>query len=509
MSNTTPPVHTASSGNVKKRKSAHEDSTSRKRSRRDHRGSDKSTRQAVNEQCVTSDAIVRLKPSRISAIISKKKISLRLKFPLPPSVQRIWLCSRSAKPVLEYVMNIGSSCPADERAEINGHQGFEPSDDIAGKPKYRYVIYNVSQLQLSLNSAQLLEDGKISGLSDKFQLVTPDQFAYLLSQPRIHVYGNHRESAGVYNKNKINVPQTKIIEKPIKQTQPSTYIDERSPFQSQRASLYVPLPPIAQLYPLAGLCAEHISPLLLSYYEPLKGIVLAYSNPQISMDIPSSTEATKQLDPELSYGSEKPEGQAFLARVHDEFAVSFMWLTVDLILLRPTSKCFIMGWINLVTESHIGLVCWNLFSASIPVNYLPHDWRWIEFRAKDASSPTDDYSADGIWQAKHNTNVADGYFLDGHGKRVEGWLKFRVENFDVTSTEKFREKGFINIQGSLLKEGEQRQPSDEVGDTPTAQERTFINLDNPEFDKDDKEVYKKAGKRNRNNGNPHVRSSFD
>jgi hypothetical protein len=42
------------------------------------------------------------------------------------------------------------------------------------------------------------------------------------------------------------------------------------------------LAPISQLHSLAGICAEHLSPLILTYYPPFKGVVLSYSNAQLS-----------------------------------------------------------------------------------------------------------------------------------------------------------------------------------------------------------------------------------
>ncbi|KAH8687894.1 hypothetical protein BGZ60DRAFT_394761, partial [Tricladium varicosporioides] len=57
---------------------------------------------------------------------------------------------------------------------------------------------------------------------------------------------------------------------------------DSSPFHIQTSSLYLPLAPISQSYPLEGLCAEHLSPLLLTYYPPFEGILLSYHNPRMS-----------------------------------------------------------------------------------------------------------------------------------------------------------------------------------------------------------------------------------
>ncbi len=56
----------------------------------------------------------------------------------------------------------------------------------------------------------------------------------------------------------------------------------RSPFHIQTSSIYLPLAPISQRQPLEGMCAEHLSPLILTYYPPLGGVILSYSNVRIS-----------------------------------------------------------------------------------------------------------------------------------------------------------------------------------------------------------------------------------
>lgn len=70
-----------------------------------------------------------------------------------------------------------------------------------------------------------------------------------------------------------------------------------SPFRLRTASLYLAVSPIALIKPLEGLCAEHLSPLLLTYYPPLGGVILAYSNPRLSesIDDPSSHASRRSL----------------------------------------------------------------------------------------------------------------------------------------------------------------------------------------------------------------------
>ncbi len=70
-------------------------------------------------------------------------------------------------------------------------------------------------------------------------------------------------------------------------------ITKDSPFHSATISLYLPIPPIAlsQITALPSLLTTHLTPLLLSYYPPLRGIVLAISNPILSSRKPSPDNA--------------------------------------------------------------------------------------------------------------------------------------------------------------------------------------------------------------------------
>lgn len=56
---------------------------------------------------------------------------------------------------------------------------------------------------------------------------------------------------------------------------------------------------------------------------------------------------------------------------------------------------------------------------------------------------------------------ADGYFVDGEGKKVEGVVRFRVRDFESQASGE-RERGFLSIEGSLLDvEGDARVDREE------------------------------------------------
>lgn len=226
---------------------------------------------------------------------------------------------------------------------------------------------------------------------------------------------------------------------------------DASPFFQQTSSLYVPLSPICQRQPLQGSCAEHLSPLILTYYPPLNGVVLSYTNTKLSERLPQHE--GKEEDP-------------ILARSIDEYAVSFIWITADFLLFRPKRDCMIEGWVNLQNEGNLGLVCWNYFNASIERKRLPKEWRWVpggighRSKSQKLKQPATDSSieTDGGEDTVNVNGVGDeeGHFLDRNGKKVEGMITFRVQNME-TSRSADREQGFLSIQGTMLSKEEERE----------------------------------------------------
>ena len=231
----------------------------------------------------------------------------------------------------------------------------------------------------------------------------------------------------------------------------STDLSNHSPFFIQTSSLYLPLSPISQLHPLQGLCAEHISSLLLTYYPPFHGVILSYSNPRLCND-------PKQAD-------DPEQKTTVLARSIDEYAASFVWVTADFLLFKPQKGRWIEGWVNLQNESHVGLVCWNLFNASIGKKHLPRNWKWIghNVEVKQKTKLKGGYksperkdqranNADGT--GENDVQEDEGYFEDGEGNRIEAYLRFRIKDVE-TSLSTDREKGFLSIEGTLISEEEE------------------------------------------------------
>ncbi|KAI9770829.1 MAG: hypothetical protein M1835_006510 [Candelina submexicana] len=211
-----------------------------------------------------------------------------------------------------------------------------------------------------------------------------------------------------------------------------------SPFYHQTSTLYLPVAPISQLHPIEGICAEHLSPLVLTYHPPFRGVIISYSNVRIS---------------EGPNGNAR-EGERVLSRSMDEYGATFVWVTANFLLFKPQKAGWIEGWVNLQNEGHLGLVCWNLFNASIERRRLPETWRWVDAgkglasHGKGANSlPTVHADA---------ADAAEGYFMDESGSRVGGKVKFRVKDIE-TSPSTDRERGFVSIEGTMLSEKDEKK----------------------------------------------------
>ncbi|KAF2483560.1 hypothetical protein BDY17DRAFT_150062 [Neohortaea acidophila] len=186
----------------------------------------------------------------------------------------------------------------------------------------------------------------------------------------------------------------------------------RSPFVKQTTSFYLPLSPCAHDFPLEGLCAEHISPHLLTYYPPLSGVLLSYSNARISEH---PTEAVQSK-------SRNPQPKEVLGRSINEYAVTFVWLTADFVIFRPRKGCWIEGEVSLHNPTLLGLMCQNYFNAVVEKENLPADWEWSgdkEEAGKERKKSPELENEDERW-------------LDGAGNEVTGKIAFRVVDFEAT-----------------------------------------------------------------------------
>ncbi|KAG8629991.1 hypothetical protein KVT40_001610 [Elsinoe batatas] len=265
-------------------------------------------------------------------------------------------------------------------------------------------------------------------------------------------------------------------------------VEKHTPFVQETASLLFPLAPSAFNFPLQGLCAEHLSPLLLTYYPPLDGIVLSYSRPRLSdtpetnppytrrpahtypnsrrpdtspdasdsdpdsdaqssLSQPSSISAPSR-SPSPSQGPSRKRktytGPLILARTVDEYNTPLAWITADFLLLRPLRGVWLQGVVQVQNPSWLGLVCWNYFNAGIPRRRLPRGWKWVDaVRAKKA-----------VREARRSVESADG---EGEaqgegegGERDEDVVEVDKEGLVVDASEGFWvDEAGRKVQGTI------------------------------------------------------------
>lgn len=86
-----------------------------------------------------------------------------------------------------------------------------------------------------------------------------------------------------------------------------------------------------------------------------------------------------------------------------EYAVSYVWLTCEFTVFRPVCGSTLEGFVNLQSESVLGLICYNYFNAAIDREKLPSGWSW------------------------------DGEkWVDEKGEQIHGRIIFKVEDFEAS-----------------------------------------------------------------------------
>ncbi|KAF3484176.1 uncharacterized protein GIQ15_03500 [Arthroderma uncinatum] len=263
--------------------------------------------------------------------------------------------------------------------------------------------------------------------------------------------------------------------------------DQLPSFHRVTTTIYLPLSPISisPTHAVSSLLAEHISPLLLTYYPPVRGVVLAYSNPSIS--------STKPTPASTSAYTPNPEPLT-LAKTAGEYGVLHTYLTLTFLVFRAERGQTLEGWINVQSEDFLGAIVFNLFSIGIERRRLPADWKWIApgqqpdkpstttTTTTTTTSPTsskdddedDDEDADSdkenfkplalngeASQFDDTSSAETGYFQTRSGKRVRGTIRFRVRDVDVIPGSE-RDKGFLSLEGTMLsREDEEKLVADE------------------------------------------------
>lgn len=270
-------------------------------------------------------------------------------------------------------------------------------------------------------------------------------------------------------------------------------------FHRISTSLYVSLAPVYALNPVAGIKAQHLDPLLMSYFAPVGGVVLGHLNLRLS----GQDEAT---------GAEKEKNsQPVFAKVMYDSPFAFLWISVDFLVWKPQPKDVLEGWVNLQSPSHIALLIHDTFNATIKRDAIPTDWEFIPNQA-DEEEEEDLALASSVDRAvaemeKENNEAAKnerkslfrdpkslGHWIDGQGKKIEGKIRFSVKSFHVSSR-------FVSVQGSLL--APDAVPEDLTKQSTSKQHKRFNDNETYDSAESGEEVFEaqSAGHRDSPNGN--------
>ncbi|KAH8671683.1 hypothetical protein BX600DRAFT_252401 [Xylariales sp. PMI_506] len=240
--------------------------------------------------------------------------------------------------------------------------------------------------------------------------------------------------------------------------------DKPYPFFTQQVSQYLPLFPQGLIDPIEGYTEQHLKPLLNHYVPAFKGVLLGYHNVEIG-EAPGRGSITEEsgMDAEAVFES------------IDEYAVTFGWLTAKVDLFKPQRGAWLEGSVNMQTEGHLGVVCWDMFNASIEASRLPEGWRWVDLLGNGAKSkgqghektpeeaklPTPEPAADDVAGDDDLAQVhTTGYWVDAEGQRVRGTVRFQIKNYEIGVSGDY---GYLSIEGTMLSaEVEKKKAADEA-----------------------------------------------
>lgn len=218
-----------------------------------------------------------------------------------------------------------------------------------------------------------------------------------------------------------------------------------SPFVETRVSFKVTVPPVASLYPLEGALAHYISPLLLTWQAQLNGILLAYNNAKLHTNVPSGSQG--EMDEELP-----------MAEAKDECAAPYVWLTLDALVFKPKKGLELEAYSTLQTESQVTLVLWNYFTVTVSQNRLPPGWEWHDEYDEDAAANYDESTYDQEnGRVEGAETVQYGSWYDSNKVKVQGFLRFKIKDWDCAPPGTGGEGSFMNMQGSMLTEIQELQ----------------------------------------------------
>lgn len=236
--------------------------------------------------------------------------------------------------------------------------------------------------------------------------------------------------------------------------------NKQYPFFTQTFSQRIPIWPAAFDEPLTKTAREYLDPQLNRYSPKFKGVLLAYKNVNLS-------DRPQRANPNNPPTDETPVTLASF----ECYAPPFAWLTADLHLFVPSRGAWMEGEINLQSEGHVGVVCFEKFNASISRRSLPQGWSWVEQdEAVVEDDPFEEETAAGEEDGAHENGEgkedgesaprlrSTGYWLDENGTKVEGKIYFRIKNFSSGSTGDYT---YLSLQGTMLDDEAEKESAAE------------------------------------------------
>ncbi|KAJ8143724.1 hypothetical protein OY671_003153 [Metschnikowia pulcherrima] len=223
-------------------------------------------------------------------------------------------------------------------------------------------------------------------------------------------------------------------------------------FRVVRTSMYVSLAPCHITNPVNGVKAQHLDPLIMTYFPKARGVVLSYFNVNLQ-----------------SKDSSEEGSEALLAKVTESSAFAFMWITVDLLIWHPQLGDLLQGYVYMQTASHIGLLVHDTFNASIKFRNIPQDWEFVPSQADEVGESED------ASQTSSSKFKSFGYWTDASGTKVEGKVSFSVKAIYTSGK-------MLSIEGTLLTPESELdvQPVSNESSAPAAKHITFDDEPTPE-----------------------------
>ncbi|KAF1956354.1 hypothetical protein CC80DRAFT_593812 [Byssothecium circinans] len=240
-----------------------------------------------------------------------------------------------------------------------------------------------------------------------------------------------------------------------------------SVFYIERISQYVSLPPASLTTPLPAICASVFSPLLLTYFAPVKGVVLGFEDVRLSDSEPrsriapakskkrrhrSEAAAAESAADEEEENTGHGMGETVLLRQIDEYTAPFVWATASLLVWRPKEGDWITATLTHQSATHVTLSHLNTFPVSVLREQLPRSWRWHAEEAGRKTKGWDGRIADlgGWWVDGEGLKVGEGLDLDG-GKE----MRVRIREWDARGG-MGKGRGGMKIEGSMMTVEEER-----------------------------------------------------